>query len=185
MVAGDQLKRQRLRVALKLMLLIAVGFIVLVSMQQFSGQSDFGISGRSQVKDLSDVKPGTLISFLWEDRPVLVYRRTSDDIDRLIDPSESMSKLVDPDSKKSLQPEFAKTALRSFDREWFVAINQGTDFGCTLQLVDLPSVSLLRDTCRGSDYDLAGRVLSGHYATKNISIPQYTMEGETLILGGN
>lgn len=184
MVTGDHRRRQRLRVAFKLMLLIALGFILVVSMNQFGGL-DGGVVTGSQDEDLSQIQPGEMVTLLWQARPIIVYRRTAADIDRLMEPSTGNTNLVDPESLHSRQPDFTHKSLRSYDQQWFVAINQGTDFGCTLSLFEISSGLHLRDTCRGSIYDLAGRVLNGQYATKNISIPQYSIQGSTLILGGN
>lgn len=182
---------QRLRVAFKLMLAVAFCAIVVVGFAQFGGRSITIDSTPQQRVHLGDIAQGQLVTVLWEGRPVLVYRRTLAETNALKNaPGNAMGsgeatekhQLVDPDSKKSLQPAHSLNPWRSSDPEWFVAINQGTDFGCTLQLTEQ---QLLVDTCRGSRYDLAGRVLKAQIATKNISVPAYTITGEVLVLGAS
>jgi len=104
-----------------------------------------------------------------------------------------LDELQDPDSRRSKQPEFAMTNIRSREPEWFVAIAAGTDLNCSIDWL-VASDELFRgkpwpggfvDSCRGSRYDAAGRVYSRQQASRNLSVPPYTLpEPGVLVLGG-
>lgn len=138
--------------------------------------------------DISNIEPGEIDFMTWEGRPVLVYRRSDADIVSL---RTGDSRLMDPDSARSEQPAFAKNALRSESVDYFVAIALGTGQGCTVAHVPASSESFqerpwsggFMDSCGKDRYDLAGRVYSGQYATENLKVPQYAIDGMTLILG--
>jgi len=185
MVAGEDITRQRLRVAFKLMLLIALMFFLWVGVAQFRGAPVRIQAMPVMPIDLSEIDPGQMVTLVWEKRPVLVYRRTENDIANLERSASGDDLLLDPSSSASRQPAFARNNTRSRITDWFVAINMGSDFGCPLERVSPADggKGLFRDTCRGSQYDAAGRVLRGHYATDNLSVPDYTIEGSTLFLG--
>ncbi len=142
--------------------------------------------------DLSGQQPGQVRQLLWQDRPVIIPHRTAAQIAAL---QNSEVALLDRDSAKSQQPAAANNYHRSVSPTWFVAIAVGTDMGCGLAY--LPETALreqgihsalkgaFRDQCRGSLYDLAGRVLTGQSAEKNLAVPVHRwVDGTTLWLGG-
>lgn len=138
--------------------------------------------------DIADIKPGEADFLTWEGRPVLVYRRTDSDVVNL---RSADKRIKDPDSMGSDQPEFAKNSTRSRTLDYFVAIAVGTGQGCTV--VHVPESTEVfqgrswdggfMDSCGKDRYDLAGRVYDDQYAGKNLKVPQYGIEGTTLILG--
>lgn len=76
----------------------------------------------------------------------------------------------------------------------FLAYDRGTDMGCPMQWVAPGSAGTplqpwpggFRDTCRGSWYDAAGRVLRGQEAKRNLAIPPYRLiEPDLLEVGVN
>lgn len=89
--------------------------------------------------------------------------------------------LYDPLSSDAHQPAGLATEHRSLMPGLFLAYDRGTDMGCPLEWVsaDDPRGPLqpwpggFRDTCRGSWYDAAGRVLSDQAAQRNLDIPPY------------
>ncbi|MBX2883642.1 MAG: hypothetical protein KTR32_27065 [Granulosicoccus sp.] len=182
------LRLQRLRVAVKLMLLVALGVVVYIIGSAFSSapneQPDLPVISI----DLNRVPPGGAITINWADRPVLILRRTPAEIQAL---TAENSQLRDSTSERSKQPAFALVAHRSRVPEWFVAIALGSDFNCPVDRVPkVPEAIMgvqgragLQDSCRGSFYDLAGRVLKGQYAERNLMIPEYRIADKTLTLG--
>lgn len=181
-------RRLKLRVAIKLMLYLGFAGIAYVFLSAFlSGNSD-GPGVPSLKVDIADIEPGQANFLTWEGRPVLVYRRTDEDIVKL---RTSDARIRDPDSASSEQPEFAQNAMRSQSADYFVAIALGTGQGCTVELVPAsgelfqgqPWVGGFLDSCGQDRYDLAGRVYEDQYAGKNLRVPQYTIDGNTLVLG--
>ncbi len=192
-----QQRRLRLRVAAKLML--ALGFftvLYVVLSVMFHSDPESRVIPTKTV-DIGSLKKGESTVVLWEGRPVLIYRRTDNDIAAL---QTDDPRLLDAGSDKSKQPAWAKNATRSKDPEWFVSIGVGTDFSCPIALLP-PSQNQSQnqsndvfmqqpwrggfvDECRGARYDLAGRVYRGQYADENLIVPSYVIREHQLILGG-
>ncbi|MFK8082232.1 MAG: hypothetical protein AB8B97_18245 [Granulosicoccus sp.] len=138
--------------------------------------------------EIAHVQPGETDFLTWQGRPVVVYRRQMADVAKL---RSEDSRLRDPNSALSEQPAFAQNAMRSVSPDYFVAIALGTGQGCTVEF--LPAADDLfqgrswdggfMDSCGKDRYDLAGRVYAGQYATRNLKVPPYAIEGTTLILG--
>ena len=215
--AASYQRRLRLRVMAKLMLLCAFVVVVYVALASFGTEDDVGSEGTALKVTLTDLEPGMMKSLVWESRPVLVYRRTVEEIAALdvaavddrggvvdhggrdgrsdrsdrSDRSGLDGRLRDPASKKSKQPEWARSAYRSREPEWFVAIALGTDLGCSLNFVPASESNFqgerwtggFVDTCRKARYDLSGRVFKDQYATRNLVIPVYSIDGDELVLG--
>jgi len=187
--AIGELRRLRLRVALKCMLAFAAlcGFYVLASSFMSASPDERIFETRSI--PLEGQEPGAAEWYNWNGRPILVLHRSPEQLAAL---SLHESELQDADSARSRQPDFAKNQHRSRDDTWFVAIAAGTDFSCAIEYLapttevfrDLPWSGGFVDACRGARYDVAGRVYSGQHAKKNLSIPTYRIEGSQLILGG-
>lgn len=139
--------------------------------------------------EIGQMTPGEVQFHQWQGRPILIYRREPVQITALQQQDE---RLRDPSSQRSRQPDAFTDSFRSASPEWFVAIAVGTGHGC---LVELQAASDelfqsrtwaggFKDTCGEDRYDLAGRVYSGQYADKNLAVPDYRIEGNTLVLGG-
>lgn len=192
-------RRLRLRVMAKLMMLCAFIVMVYVGLASFTAEDDAGPGGAALKVTLADLEPGMMKSLVWESRPVLVYRRTPEEIsvldvavsDNLGRQNNRDDRLQDPASKKSEQPEWARSAHRSRELEWFVAIAIGTDLGCSIDFMpaadtnfqDEPWSGGFVDTCRKSRYDLSGRVFKDQYATRNLVVPVYSIDDDVLVLG--
>ena len=138
--------------------------------------------------DLTEMMPGEVDFHVWENRPVLIYRREDADIIAL---RTRDSRLLDASSFNSEQPDQFVNNFRSESPEWFVAIALGTGQGCTVELLagsDEPFQGQVwhggfKDSCGDDRYDFAGRVFDEQYATRNLTVPDYSIEGPTLILG--
>lgn len=180
-------KRLYLRVTAKLMsllFLIGLGVTFLSSLPGPEvNHSD------SLYFDLSEVRAGQSARLQWGQKRIIVLRR-----ERVPEETRKAleAELADPDSKHSSQPGFAENPYRSRDPHYFVALDYGTDLNCQLDYVGQsghgPEGMLwqggLHDRCRGSWYDDAGRVYKGQKALRNLTVPNYRIEGKELILGG-
>lgn len=181
-------RRLRLRVAAKLMLYVGFACIVYVFFAALrSGDGELRSVPSLRVS-IADMVVGETRFLSWEGRPVLVYRRSDEDIVSLRSPDD---RLLDPESRESEQPELARNVYRSARAEWFVALALGTGQGCSVEW--LPAGQTLfqgkswrggyRDSCGEDRYDVAGRVYRSQYATRNLIVPQYRMDGTSLVLG--
>ena len=171
-------KRQMLRVATKLMFAIGVLAFVGLLISSMSNSESVATNLPSMLVDTSGIEEGQVDYTVWHGRPVLIYRRTLDDLQALRLVTQN---LVDAASEQSRQPDFPNVQLRSLTPEWFVAFSSGTDMGCPIKL----DSGRFTDTCRGSSYDLAGRVYSDQRATKNLAVPSYTIKPNgDILLGG-
>ena len=183
----------RLRVLMKSMVAAAFCVVVFVLFSAFlSGDDNEGTLPGMRVV-IGDMAPGETRTLTWDGRAVLVHRRTPAEIGHLEDADGSLRlRLRDPGSGSSEQPASMNGALRSDEPEWFVAIGLGTDYGCPVAYLPpeeapfagLPWPGGFADSCRGSRYDLAGRVYDGQYADRNLVVPPHSIAGDTLLLGG-
>jgi len=185
----QNIQRLRLRVAAKLMGVLGLfGMLYVLLSMMFSANPDANVVP-SKVVNIAGLQAGEFRTELWEGRPVLIYRRTPEQVASLQTTDE---RLRDADSNKSRQPDWAKNALRSRLPEIFVSIGVGTDFGCPLKLEAASEVVFMSqpwtggfvDGCRAARYDFSGRVYKGQYATENLWIPNYRIVDDKLILGG-
>src|SRR5262245_41654427 len=81
--------------------------------------------------DLAAIAPGELKVIEWRGKPVWIIRRTKEMLDSL---KAVAPRLVDPDSKSSTQPAYAKNEVRSEKPEWMVMEGVCTHLGCSPQL---------------------------------------------------
>lgn len=188
--AIGELRRLRLRVALKLMLLVGAGLLFYVFAASFFTTQPGEKSYRTMRLSVVNQQPGSVEWYNWNGRPVMILRRTAGQLATL-DALET--ELQDPASKRSRQPDYARNQHRSRQPEWFVAIASGTDLSCAIVWLEAEDVPFrgqpwqggFADSCRGARYDLAGRVFSGQHAKKNLSVPQYSQpETGIIVLGG-
>ncbi|QSA98707.1 ubiquinol-cytochrome c reductase iron-sulfur subunit [Methylococcus sp. EFPC2] len=141
--------------------------------------------------DIDKLEPGQLIRVLWRGKPVWVLHRTPES---LADLPKLNSKLRDPDSKESDQPEGARNEARAIRPEIFVALGVCTHLGCSpTYRPEIAPADLGPDwqggffcPCHGSLFDLAGRVYKGVPAPKNLEIPPYRyLSDSKLVVGVN
>lgn len=184
----DEQRRLRLRVVAKMMMYLALAGIAYVIISAItSGDGEVPEVPGLRV-DISSLQPGKVDFLIWQGRPVLIYRRSDEDIVGL---RSNDPRLEDPASARSEQPADFQNAWRSPEPGYFVAIALGTGQGCNV--VHLPAQSDefqgqpwaggFMDNCGKDRFDLAGRVYQKQYASENLKVPQYTIEGSTLILG--
>jgi len=180
----------RLRVLLKAMVavaFVAVAFVFVSAFLSGDGEEDTLPGLRVAVGDMA---VGETRQLTWAGRAVLVHRRSAAEIARLEGGALRRS-LRDPESADSEQPESMRGPFRSSTPEWFVAIGLGTDYGCPVSYLPpeptpfagAPWPGGFADDCRGSRYDLAGRVYARQYADRNLVVPPHTLVDGTLVLG--
>jgi len=188
-VDQQYIRRLRLRVAAKLMLVLGViGILYVVLSMVFSGDPNSRVMP-TKVVDIRSLGVGEARIELWEGRPVLIYRRTPEQVRGLL---AQDSRLLDAESNQSRQPTWAKNAHRSRQPDYFISIGVGTDFSCPIGLLpastepfmDQPWAGGFADECRGARYDFAGRVYSGQFADENLIVPDYRIDDGVLVLGG-
>lgn len=185
----QQIRRLRLRVAAKLMLVVGfVGVMYVMISMIFSSDPDSRVMP-TKVVDIGNLRAGEIRIVLWEGRPVLIYHRTTAQVQAL---KAEDTRLLDAVSAKSRQPAWAKNEQRSSKPDYFVSIGVGTDFSCPIRLLPASAELFMAqpwaggfvDECRGARYDFAGRVYSGQYADENLIVPRYRIENNVLVLGG-
>ena len=141
--------------------------------------------------DISDIPPGGSKTVEWRGKPVWVVRRTPEMLAAL---KGHEAELVDPQSLKDQQPEYARNETRSREPEVFVAVGICTHLGCSPTAVPQgsgnPSVGVdwaggYFCPCHGSTFDGAGRVFKNKPAPTNLEIPPHRYVGATRILIGD
>ncbi len=185
----DTSKRQFLTSALSVVGAVGAGYLAVPFLSQMQPSAKAMAAGAPVEVDLSKMEPGQLIRVAWRGKPVWVLNRTPEVITTL---STLDSKLADPMSNESLQPENSKNPLRSIKPDIFVAVGLCTHLGCspTFRPEIAPS-DLGNDwkggffcPCHGSWFDLAGRVYRGVPAPTNLEVPPYRFVKDTFIIIG-
>jgi len=140
--------------------------------------------------DISKIEPGQRITAKWRGQPVWIVRRTPAMVDGLKNFDTSL--LRDPMSEDSIQPSYATNVWRSVKEEYLVLVGLCTHLGCSPGYVPEPDGDVMGPSwvggffcpCHGSKFDLAGRVFTGVPAPKNMTVPPYRYESDTLIVVG-
>jgi ubiquinol-cytochrome c reductase iron-sulfur subunit len=139
--------------------------------------------------DISRLAPGELAVIEWRGKPVWVIRRTKEMIDSL---KAVASRLTDPDSSASAQPDYAKNEARAVKPEFMVMEGVCTHLGCSPQLKTAEAKAEMGADwgggfycpCHGSKFDYAGRVFKGAPAPLNLPVPPHTYLSDGTILIG-
>ena len=140
--------------------------------------------------DVSKVEPGQMVTVEWRGKPVLVVRRTEEQVEEL---ASLNGDLKDPDSAISAQPTYITGIDRSIRPDVLVLVGLCTHLGCVPQFHPEVGVADFGGDswrggffcpCHGSKFDLAGRVYSGVPASTNLEIPPYSYETDDVIVIG-
>jgi len=140
--------------------------------------------------DISRMEPGELKVVEWRGKPVWVVRRTKEMVDSL---KAVASRLTDPASRASAQPEYAKNDLRARKPEIMVMEGVCTHLGCSPQLKPAAAKAEMGSDwaggfycpCHGSKFDFAGRVFKGAPAPLNLPVPPHVYLSDSAILIGD
>ena len=147
-------------------------------------------SGACVETDIGDIAPGSVKTVEWRGKPVWILRRTPAMLAAL---AEQNKQLLDPQSTRDQQPEYARNAARSIRQEYFVAIGICTHLGCSPNVVPRgsanPSVGADWNggffcPCHGSTFDLAGRVFKNKPAPLNLEVPPHKYLSDSRLLIG-
>ena len=139
--------------------------------------------------DLQGLQQGELRTVAWRGKPVFVLRRTPAMLDSLARHDEY---LADPPSRRSIQPEYTRNAVRSLKPEIAVLEAVCTHLGCIPSFRPTAGASDIDASwpggfycpCHGSKFDFAGRVFKNVPAPTNLTVPPYQFASETTLLIG-
>jgi len=140
--------------------------------------------------NLAAIQPGQMITEEWRGKPVYIIRRTEEALAGL---EKVVADVSDPESQKSVQPEYATNTARSVKPEFMIMLGVCTHLGCAPQFrPDVGATDLGGDDwqggffcpCHGSKFDLAGRVYSGVPAPTNLEVPPHSYESDTVVVIG-
>ena len=133
--------------------------------------------------DVSAMRDGEAKAVRWKGRNVLIVKRRPDSISKH---SGQLKRLIDPFSRNSSQPEFARGHGRSDRDSYLVVYSFCTLLSCELKRLQIETENGVVFAgffcpCDGSRYDTSGRVIAGSAAKYNLSIPNYEHVSESRI----
>ena len=137
------------------------------------------------------LQPGEMMTVEWRGKPVWILRRTPEMLASLDATDE---KVADPESQRSVQPEYAQNKHRSINPEYMVMVGICTHLGCSPSSKFAPGAEggMTADwtggflcPCHGSLFDLAGRVYKSMPAPDNLEIPPHQYLSDTQLLIGD
>jgi ubiquinol-cytochrome c reductase iron-sulfur subunit len=139
--------------------------------------------------DISKINLGEMIVAEWRGKPVYIVHRSEEELANLAVGEERLS---DPESLRSVQPEYAMGEARAIKPEFAVLVGLCTHLGCApkfrpeLAPADLGAEWLggFFCPCHGSRFDLSGRVYKGVPAPTNLDVPPYRYESDNVIVIG-
>jgi ubiquinol-cytochrome c reductase iron-sulfur subunit len=142
--------------------------------------------------DISKLEPGQLMIVEWQGKPVWIVNRTKEMLATL---DKVKTQLADPESNRSLQPDYAKNDARAREdhKETLVVVGICTHLGCSPTAKFAPGdPSMGADwpggflcPCHGSRFDFSGRVYANFPAPDNLPVPKYTYVSDTKLLIGD
>lgn len=167
---------------------VAVAAIPFIKSWQPSARAK--TAGAPVEADISKLEVGQMVTYEWRGQPILIIRRTKEQLDVLpsLDPQ-----LKDPKSENSdQQPVFAQNEYRSRKPETLVLVGLCTHLGCA----PIPYPELKPEPfdaewkggffcpCHKSRFDMAGRVFDGVPAPTNLVVPPYYFIDDNRIMIG-
>ena len=140
--------------------------------------------------DISKLAPGELMTVEWRGKPGWIINRTKEMLESL---GKIADKISDAQSKRPMQPEYARNDGRSIKPEYLVVVGICTHLGCSPTdkfktgaesgiNADWPGGFIC--PCHGSLFDLAGRVYKNMPAPDNLEVPPHYYLSDTRILIG-
>jgi ubiquinol-cytochrome c reductase iron-sulfur subunit len=172
---------------------VGVGATAIPFVATFQPSERARAAGAAVEADISNLRPGEMMTVEWRGKPVWIVRRTPEQVAALpqLDPQ-----LADPNSQRNpsaLTPEYARNTHRSIKPEVFVAVGICSHLGCSpsSRFATGPQPSLPDDwqggffcPCHGSTFDMAGRVFANKPAPDNLEIPPHMFLSDTRLLIG-
>ena len=165
------------------------GFVVTPFVGSWNPSAKAKAAGAPVKVNISKVESGSMIVAEWRGKPVYILRRTSEMLGGLGKLSEIVA---DPESAKSVQPEYCRNAHRSLKEDVLVLVGLCTHLGCAPKSrFEVAPEDLGKEwlggffcPCHGSKFDLAGRVFKGVPAPFNLEVPPYRFESDDIIIVG-
>ena len=90
--------------------------------------------------NISKIEPGSMITVEWRGKPVYVVRRTSAALTSL---DGMASSLRDPESEKSVQPEYAKNTHRSIKEDFVILLGQSDSINIANNRISIVRYSIV------------------------------------------
>jgi len=140
--------------------------------------------------DIGKLAPGEMMRVEWRGKPVWIIHRTKEMLESL---GKIADKISDAQSRRPMQPEYARNDGRSIKPEYLVVVGICTHLGCSPTdkfktgaesgiNADWPGGFIC--PCHGSLFDLAGRVYKNMPAPDNLEVPPHYYLSDTRILIG-
>ena len=166
-------------------------FVALVMLWQvFSGYSDSSTVKKEKYLfkyDLSKLVEGEVRIVRQAGLPIILMRRSKQDLKNLL---AIRSSLLDSDSKRSTQPQFAKNYHRSLKPEYFIAYavspKTGRDIFYRLDTFNTPYnvteqwFGGFSESSSANVYDKAGRVYQSPNS-RNLDVPNYKINAADVL----
>lgn len=169
-------RRLLLRVSVKLMFAFAVLSLLWILI---TGGDEPEPIEPTIILPLPSLAPGESQQLDWHGRRLLLVGLDPTVVTHL---SELEEQLVDPEAISARLR--ASTLL--------LVLDYGGELGCPLEWVGSeeataprPWLGGLRDRCRGTWYDPAGRIYRGQRWNRNLTVPPYRLRGGELLLGAD
>ena len=127
--------------------------------------------------DVSKMVDGQILAVRTPHKPTIyVLKRSSDTVEQLL---RENSRLTDPLSLESDQPEYARNVTRSIRPEFLVVEALCTHLGCNVGHIAAGTDEHFPEggfmcPCHGARYDSAGRVWRNGPSPRNLGVPQYS-----------
>lgn len=165
-------RKLMLRVAIKLMTIIAAGSVVYVLLLALIGRDD-SVKDEIVSIDVSTIKPGEVKFFNVFNRRLLVLYRTAEMLNDLDKANDTLLKHAP--SKKAAKNPLIK--YRSYAAKYFVAYAYDPFYGCEIKL----SNNVFVPVCVDVKYDLSGRVYQSRRAEEDLIVPSHEIKSQAMI----
>ena len=145
--------------------------------------------GASVEVDLQGMRAGEIKIVEWRGKPIFVLKRSQDMLNVL---EQHDNLLADPASRRSIQPDLARNAMRSLQPNLAVFEAVCNHLGCIPSFPPVASAADLGESwpggfycpCHGSKFDFAGRVFKNVPAPTNLTVPPYEIVSDSKLLIG-
>lgn len=139
--------------------------------------------------DLQRFLPGELKIVEWRGKPVFVLKRSPDMLSAL---AQHDNLLADTASRRSIQPDATRNALRPLVPNLVVLEAVCTHLGCIPNFRPVSGAADLGESwpggfycpCHGSKFDLAGRVYKNVPAPTNLTVPLHEIVSDSKLVIG-
>ncbi len=119
--------------------------------------------------DLSQIKPGQIVTIKWRGKPVFVRNRTGSEIEAAR--KTPMAELKDPQTDEA--------RIKKGHENWLIVVGTCTHLGC-VPLGNQGDYNGWFCPCHGSHYDTAGRIRKGP-APLNLVVPTYEFLSDKVV----